>query len=118
MEKGKVQQLNLFEMGSGKELLHPILQIPMLAKILKPFFPEIERKPKDYEAILNHISFYLLEQQTVRSKLLEKELSEECYTTLYGLKLQLKKSELQKLSFAVELHKEKFEAFIRNEEID
>lgn len=108
-------QRDLFEKGEDENQIHPILSIPLVEKLLKFYLPDLKRQPSHYQALLNEISFYLLEQPKLRSKILKKELSEEFYLALYGLKTQLKHHNLRQVSFAVEIHKQQFGELLNDE---
>jgi len=116
MEAISPQQFQLFvEQEIQETHLHPILQYPLVKQILSSFLPGFHRNPGRYAAILGEISQYLLETSNLRFDSLLKNLPEDFRITLYGLKLQLQRQNLQQVGNIIENQKHIFGRWLDEE---
>lgn len=89
-----------FSQGGGyfNDAWHPLLEHPLMMKCIRALQPELMKPREEHKAVLDAISDYLLEQDSVRlPDRLARYLNEDLADTLGGMKRLMKKKDLQAL---------------------
>lgn len=94
---------------------HRLFSHPLIMEIILSFIEELPSDQKDRKQVLDQIEHYLFEQPNVTCKKLDKCLSEEFYSTLYGLKSLLQKDSLEVVTRSLKENKKRFKAFLYEE---
>lgn len=95
-----------------------ILAVPLIEKLIRGLMPSLLDGSERSAEILNNIDHYLLGQPNLKAPALEKDIPEELFLALYGLKYLLKShrnNNLNVVSWSIEENKRRFGLFIEGE---
>lgn len=102
--------LDLDKPGNGNR--HPLLSVSIVEEVLQSVAPELLDDPERSNPLLDKIYHYLFGQHRLRDPALRDLLSDELYTTLYGLKILLKGHNVNVVELCLEEHKRQFGRWI------